>query len=88
MLSGKYADVRVREYAVKQLDSLRNDKNNEFDYYIYIPQLLQALKSEFYHYSALACLLIRKALFDLRIAHITFWQLRVMIHFVLLLIFL
>lgn len=72
LLSSKYADPRIREFAVQKLDSL---SVNEFQHYL--PQLVQALKNESYHYSPLACLLLRKALFNLRCGHNIFWQLRV-----------
>jgi len=76
LLSGKYADTFVREFAVLQLDQMSNELFQD-----YLPQLVQALKSEVWHYSPLACLLIRKALGDLRNAHCLFWHLRSELHY-------
>eukprot|EP01114_Cavostelium_apophysatum_P013074 TRINITY_DN3086_c0_g2_i3.p1 TRINITY_DN3086_c0_g2~~TRINITY_DN3086_c0_g2_i3.p1 ORF type:complete len:907 (-),score=190.32 TRINITY_DN3086_c0_g2_i3:425-3145(-) len=75
LLSNKFTDHRVRDYAVQLLDSLPPDQ-----FLDYLPHLVQVIRNEIFHYSPLACLLIRKGLADLRSGHYLFWHLRSELH--------
>lgn len=72
LLDGKFADVKVRDYAVKCLESMSTYECNQ-----YLIQLVQALKFEPYHDSALARFLMKRALRSpSTIGHTMFWLLR------------
>jgi phosphatidylinositol-4,5-bisphosphate 3-kinase len=71
-LDSKFADSRVREYAVQRLESLTNDELQD-----YLLQLVQVLKYEPYHDSPLARFLLRHALGSRSIGHSFFWLLKV-----------
>ncbi|XP_078399222.1 phosphatidylinositol 4,5-bisphosphate 3-kinase catalytic subunit gamma isoform isoform X2 [Cetorhinus maximus] len=71
LLSINIADEKVRTLSVKRLEELDNDHLLR-----YLLQLVQALKFEPYHDSALARFLIQCALRSKRIGHFFFWYLR------------
>ena len=72
LLDGKFADCKVRDYAVKCLSRMTN-----FECRLYLLQLVQALKFEPYHDSALARFLMKRALkHPSTIGHTFFWLLR------------
>ncbi|XP_067908280.1 phosphatidylinositol 4,5-bisphosphate 3-kinase catalytic subunit gamma isoform [Heterodontus francisci] len=71
LLSIEIADEKVRTLCVQRLEELDNDHLLR-----YLLQLIQALKFEPYHNSALARFLIRCALRSKRIGHFVFWYLR------------
>eukprot|EP01107_Rhizomastix_libera_P017606 TRINITY_DN859_c0_g1_i8.p1 TRINITY_DN859_c0_g1~~TRINITY_DN859_c0_g1_i8.p1 ORF type:complete len:953 (-),score=218.79 TRINITY_DN859_c0_g1_i8:43-2901(-) len=76
MLDGKYADTKVREFAVKCLSQLSWD-----DLELYLSQLVQALKCETYHDSPLAMFLLERALENrVQIGNQFFWLLFSEIH--------
>ncbi|XP_042195638.1 phosphatidylinositol 4,5-bisphosphate 3-kinase catalytic subunit gamma isoform [Callorhinchus milii] len=71
LLSISFADEKVRNLAVQRLEELDNNELLR-----YLLQLVQALKFEPYHDSALARFLIRCGLRSKRIGHFFFWYLR------------
>jgi hypothetical protein len=75
LLDSKYADAKVREYAVKCLENFNREELLD-----YLLQLVQVLKYEPYHDSALARFLLRRALEDTRVGHSFFWYLRSEMH--------
>jgi hypothetical protein len=75
LLDAKFADPKVREYAVSRLELLSTD-----DVADYLLQLVQVLKYEPYHDSALARFLLRRALTNKTIGHQFFWYLKSEIH--------
>ncbi len=75
LLDARYADARVRSYAVERLDLLTDAQLQD-----YLLQLVQVLKYEPYHDSALARFLVRRALRNSRIGHVLFWFLKGEMH--------
>eukprot|EP00002_Diphylleia_rotans_P005530 TRINITY_DN1469_c0_g2_i1.p1 TRINITY_DN1469_c0_g2~~TRINITY_DN1469_c0_g2_i1.p1 ORF type:complete len:1062 (-),score=220.71 TRINITY_DN1469_c0_g2_i1:385-3570(-) len=76
LLDAKFADARVRAYAVECLEAF--DDNEITDYLL---QLVQVLKYEPYHDSSLARFLIRRALScRVKIGHTLFWHLKAEMH--------
>lgn len=71
LLDYHYADEKVRSLAVERLSKLTND-----ELLVFLLQLIQVLKFEPYHDSALARLLLKRALQSKRIGHYFFWYLR------------
>lgn len=71
LLLPNYPDTYVRNKAVDQLKELAPD-----DLYDLLPQLVQALKFECYHTSALAKMLLEKAAMNVRFAHYLYWLLK------------
>ncbi|KAI7792111.1 phosphatidylinositol 4, partial [Triplophysa rosa] len=71
LLDCNFSDENVRTIAVRKLETLGND-----DVLRYLLQLVQAVKFEPYHDSALARLLLKRALRSKRIGHFLFWFLR------------
>ncbi|KAK5895909.1 hypothetical protein CgunFtcFv8_009563 [Champsocephalus gunnari] len=71
MLDCHYSDAQVRSMAVRKLETLEDD-----DVLRYLLQLVQAVKFEPYHDSALVRFLLKKALRSKRIGHFLFWFLR------------
>eukprot|EP00794_Sanderia_malayensis_P018694 gene18694-20582_t len=71
LLKADFPDILVRQHAVKHLSTVSED-----DLCDYLPQLVQALKYESYHNSALAMYLIKSSLHSPRIAHYLFWHLK------------
>uniref|UniRef100_UPI00358F6A00 phosphatidylinositol 4,5-bisphosphate 3-kinase catalytic subunit gamma isoform n=1 Tax=Myxine glutinosa TaxID=7769 RepID=UPI00358F6A00 len=71
LLDCHLVDEGVRTIAVQRLDELANDHVLRF-----LLQLVQALKFEPYHDSALARFLIKRSLRSKRIGHFLFWYLR------------
>ncbi|XP_059703341.1 phosphatidylinositol 4,5-bisphosphate 3-kinase catalytic subunit gamma isoform isoform X3 [Haemorhous mexicanus] len=67
----KIPDENVRAMAVQKLESLEDD-----DVLHYLLQLVQAVKFEPYHDSALARFLLKRGLRNKRIGHFLFWFLR------------
>ena len=66
-----YSDIVVREYAVHRISRLEDDELSTI-----LLQLVQVLKYEPYHNSALARFLVRRALISpLTIGHSLFWML-------------
>ena len=63
-----YADTLVRSRAVEWISEMSDD-----DFFDFLPQLIQALKFESYHTSALAKLIAEKSIQNPRIAHQTYW---------------
>ena len=73
LLDARYADRRVRTYAVQCLAPMTDE-----DLELYILQLVQVLKYEQDHDSPLACFLMVRALRCPNvIGHIFFWHLKV-----------
>eukprot|EP00727_Mastigamoeba_balamuthi_P013498 m51a1_g8771 putative phosphatidylinositol- -diphosphate 3-kinase (1513) ;mRNA; r:160021-166529 len=76
LLDGKYPDARVRAYAVRCLKAMRVEVVGDF-----LMQLVQALKCESYHHSALALFLLGSALNHRQtIGNSLFWMLRCELH--------
>ncbi|XP_069833662.1 phosphatidylinositol 4,5-bisphosphate 3-kinase catalytic subunit gamma isoform isoform X2 [Dendropsophus ebraccatus] len=71
LLDCNFSDENVRAMAVQKLESLQDD-----DVLHYLLQLVQAVKFEPYHDSALSRFLLRRALRSKRIGHFLFWFLR------------
>ncbi|XP_069062280.1 phosphatidylinositol 4,5-bisphosphate 3-kinase catalytic subunit gamma isoform-like isoform X1 [Pleurodeles waltl] len=71
LLGINFADKNVRSMSVKRLELLSTEELLR-----YLLQLVQALKFEAYHDSALARFLIRRALRSKRLGHYFFWYLR------------
>ncbi|KAG8005792.1 Phosphatidylinositol 4 [Nibea albiflora] len=71
LLDCHYSDAQVRSMAVRKLETLEDD-----DVLRYLLQLVQAVKFEPYHDSALARFLLKRALRSKRIGHFLFWFLR------------
>ncbi|KAK5849094.1 hypothetical protein PBY51_008764 [Eleginops maclovinus] len=71
MLDCHYSDAQVRSMAVRKLETLEDD-----DVLRYLLQLVQAVKFEPYHDSALVRFLLKRALRSKRIGHFLFWFLR------------
>ncbi|XP_002169644.4 phosphatidylinositol 4-phosphate 3-kinase C2 domain-containing subunit alpha isoform X1 [Hydra vulgaris] len=70
-LQADFPDKIVRETAVLWLNELTDD-----DLYDFLPELVQALKYEAYHKSALANFLIKRSLSSPRLTHFLFWHLK------------
>lgn len=75
LLDAKFADSKIRAYAVKRLEELSNEEIVDF-----LLQLVQALKYEPYHDTDFARFLLRSALSDKVIGHHFFWYLKSEIH--------
>lgn len=75
LLDARYADARVRSYAVSRLDVLTDAQLQD-----YLLQLVQVLKYEPYHDNALCRFLVRRALRNARIGHVLFWFLKGEMH--------
>ncbi|XP_056312148.1 phosphatidylinositol 4,5-bisphosphate 3-kinase catalytic subunit gamma isoform isoform X1 [Danio aesculapii] len=71
LLDCHFSDENVRTIAVRKLETLGDD-----DVLRYLLQLVQAVKFEPYHDSALARFLLKRALRSKRIGHFLFWFLR------------
>jgi hypothetical protein len=72
LLDFKFSDTLVREFAVKSIKQLSDD-----ELYQYLLQLVQVLKHEPFHLSALAMFLIERAMKNPPlIAHALFWHLQ------------
>ena len=68
LLFSSYADTFVRSKAIEWLGQLPSDELLD-----YLPQLVQALKFESFHTSALARLLLERSVLSLRVAHMLYW---------------
>ncbi|KAL6059622.1 Phosphatidylinositol 4,5-bisphosphate 3-kinase catalytic subunit gamma isoform [Balamuthia mandrillaris] len=75
LLDSSFADSKVREYAVSCLDDFGTE-----EFMDYLLQLVQVLKYEPHHNSALAHYLLKRALLDRRIGHSFFWYLKSEMH--------
>ena len=75
LLDYRFADAKVREFAVKCLGQFE-----DADLQTYLLQLVQVLKYEPYHDSALARFLTRRALRSQRVGHVFFWYLKGEMH--------
>lgn len=71
LLDCHFSDAQVRSMAVRKLETLEDD-----DVLRYLLQLIQAVKFEPYHDSALVRFLLKRALRSKRIGHFLFWFLR------------
>ncbi|XP_007886993.1 phosphatidylinositol 4,5-bisphosphate 3-kinase catalytic subunit gamma isoform isoform X1 [Callorhinchus milii] len=71
LLDCRFSDEQVRTMAVQKLETFGND-----DVLRFLLQLVQAVKFEPYHDSALARFLLKRALGSKRIGHFLFWFLR------------
>ncbi|KAL5007561.1 hypothetical protein ScPMuIL_016367 [Solemya velum] len=71
LLLPEFPDIQVRKFAVDCLRKMPTDVLIDF-----IPQLIQALKYESYHNSALANLLLEQSCKNVRFAHHFFWLLK------------
>eukprot|EP01061_Rhynchopus_euleeides_P011053 TRINITY_DN20639_c0_g1_i1.p1 TRINITY_DN20639_c0_g1~~TRINITY_DN20639_c0_g1_i1.p1 ORF type:complete len:1020 (+),score=371.91 TRINITY_DN20639_c0_g1_i1:7-3066(+) len=72
LLDARYANAKVREYAITVLDKLCDALLSEC-----ILQLVQVLKYEPYHYSALARFLLKRSVGNpYQIGHAIFWHLK------------
>nr|XP_006811760.1 PREDICTED: phosphatidylinositol 4-phosphate 3-kinase C2 domain-containing subunit beta-like [Saccoglossus kowalevskii] len=71
LLHPQFADCEVRVMAVSYIQCLSDDELCD-----YLPQLVQALKYENYHDSALARFLIERSLTSIRVAHYLYWHLK------------
>ena len=70
-LQADFPDKIVREIAVLWLSSISDD-----DLVDYLPELVQAIKYEAYHDSALAQFLIKRSLSSTSVCHFLFWHLK------------
>jgi len=75
LLDSRFPDAKVREYAVQCLS-----KFADADLQLYMLQLVQVLKYEPYHDSALARFLIRRGMRSKRVGHVLFWHLKAEMH--------
>ena len=76
LLDARYADSRVRQHAVNALDTM-----TDLELRSVVLQLIQVLKYEPYHYSALARFLLRRALASpTLIGHVVYWHLASEMH--------
>eukprot|EP00698_Gefionella_okellyi_P004479 TRINITY_DN1411_c0_g1_i1.p1 TRINITY_DN1411_c0_g1~~TRINITY_DN1411_c0_g1_i1.p1 ORF type:complete len:1066 (+),score=200.57 TRINITY_DN1411_c0_g1_i1:65-3199(+) len=76
LLDANYADLRVRDYAVQQLQAL--DDNELMDFCL---QLCQVLKYEPYHDTSLVRMLVARGLRSpTRVGHKLFWTLKAEMH--------
>ena len=75
LLGSKFADTRVRKYAIRCLQEIDGDALEE-----YILQLVQVLKCEPYDKSDIADFLLKQALANVRIGHQFFWHLKAEMH--------
>jgi len=76
LLDGQFPDPKVRAYAVQCLEGLPDD-----DLVLYMLQLVQVLKNEPFHDSALARFLLRRSLLNPPlVGHIFFWYLQAETH--------
>jgi hypothetical protein len=72
LLDARYSDTKVREYAIACLDTMPDNELRSV-----LLQLVQVLKYEPYHYSALARFLLRRSLASPHfIGHTVFWHLK------------
>lgn len=72
LLDARYADTRVRQFAISCLDTMPDNELRNV-----LLQLVQVLKYEPYHYSALARFLLRRSLASPHfIGHTVFWHLK------------
>jgi hypothetical protein len=72
LLDVRFPDAKVRQFAVKCLRVLSDRELVE-----YLPQLVQVLKAEPYHYSALSEFLLLRAICNVVVGHPFFWHLEV-----------
>ncbi len=63
-----FPDRELREHAVRSLETFSPEL-----IYLYLPQLLEALKFEFTNNSALFCMFLKFANKSIRFAHKLFW---------------
>ena len=78
LLDARYADLEVRKYAVKCLEGL-----SDTELELYMPQLIQTLKYDPYHDSALSGFIMKRALRNPSyIGHLFFWSLKAEVHIV------
>lgn len=75
LLDSRFADSKIREHAVEWIDVLPDEELLD-----YLLQLIQVLKYEPYHDSALARFLIRRSLWSSRVGHALFWYLKSEMH--------
>ncbi|ELP94903.1 phosphatidylinositol-4,5-bisphosphate 3-kinase catalytic subunit delta isoform, putative [Entamoeba invadens IP1] len=76
LLDFRYPDPQIRAFALRCIDTMTDDQ-----LVMYLPQLVQALKFELHHHSALASFLLRRSLKNRRrIGHNFFWFLKAEIH--------
>ena len=75
LLDANFGDEHVRAYAVSRVELL-----NDSDLVDYLVQLVQVLKYEPYHDSALARMLLRRALGSRTVGHHLFWHLKAEMH--------
>jgi hypothetical protein len=66
--SFSFPDVELRNLAVKSLHFLNTEALS-----LYLPQLLEAVKSEKFHDSSLPRLLLHSAIKNIRFAHKLYW---------------
>ncbi|EDO45977.1 predicted protein [Nematostella vectensis] len=71
LLKVNFPDRHVRSMAVRWMANFSDDELCD-----YLPQLVQALKYEIYHDSALTRFLVRRALGNVRLMHLLFWFLK------------
>uniref|UniRef100_H2YGB0 Uncharacterized protein n=1 Tax=Ciona savignyi TaxID=51511 RepID=H2YGB0_CIOSA len=71
LLDSQYADEHVRDFAVKCLESLRDDELQQ-----YLMQLVQVLKFDSYLSSSLVRFILRRAWNNRKIGHFLFWHLK------------
>ncbi|EFC45331.1 predicted protein [Naegleria gruberi] len=76
LLSYKFADSKVRQYAIERLDELDDAQLSDF-----LLQLVQSLKYEPYHDSSLSRFLLERSLRSPHtIGHFVFWHLKADMH--------
>jgi phosphatidylinositol-4,5-bisphosphate 3-kinase len=75
LLDAKFADERVRQFAVECLEQMTDSELSD-----YLLQLIQVLKYEPYHDSALLRFLLKRALRNSTIGHSLFWYLKSEMH--------
>jgi phosphatidylinositol-4,5-bisphosphate 3-kinase len=75
LLDSRFTEAKIREHAVEWIDVLPDEELID-----YLLQLVQVLKYEPYHDSALARFLVRRALWSSRVGHSLFWYLKSEMH--------
>ncbi|XP_074594657.1 phosphatidylinositol 4,5-bisphosphate 3-kinase catalytic subunit alpha isoform-like [Brevipalpus obovatus] len=76
LLDFEYADLEVRNFAIKWLDKKLSDELLSQ----YLLQLVQVIKYEPYYTSGLSRMLLKRALLNRRIGHYFFWHLKSEMH--------
>eukprot|EP01132_Coremiostelium_polycephalum_P010332 gene10332-12685_t len=70
LLSSDFIDDKIREKGVESINTWNDD-----DLSLYLPQVIQAVKNESSHYSALVCFILKRSFSNpVKIGQSAFWQ--------------